>query len=152
VILRVHKLSEVDPDKIIRLGSQFFLEFKLPGIFSGDYFIAVWEEILRGGSGAMWVSIQNNDIVGGIGGVLSPDLFTGDTMAMEAFWFMRRDCRGSFDSVKLLTTFEEWGIQVGAKRIVMIHLCPDNYSHLQAESVYQRRGYIPLEKSFYKML
>lgn len=150
MITRITSLSEVDPGALIALGQQFFLEFKLPGIFSGDFFVGMWEQILRDAKGAMWVSIQGDAVVGGIGGVVTPDLFTGDVMVIEAFWFMHPMCRGTLDSVKLLTSFEEWGALIGAKRVVMVHL--DTSEETAAEGIYRRRGYMPLETSHYRAL
>src|SRR5438046_730546 len=104
------------------LANSFFNECGIPGIFSLQAFLHNWRMLLNNNMGAIWAYQSNGKTVGMLGGLLSPDMNTGEMTASEAFWYVLKDYRNSIESIKLLIYFEQWAKEIGAKRVVMAHL------------------------------
>jgi hypothetical protein len=76
---------------------------------------------------------------GGIGGFLMPAWTAPDWLiAVETFWFAGGDGRA------LLTAFESWAAQSGAREVRMTTLAAER----RAEAVMSRRGYAAAEISW----
>jgi GNAT superfamily N-acetyltransferase len=77
-----------------------------------------------------------------------PAYFNGAKVAQELFWWVDPACRGGVAGIKLLRALEDWSKSVGAAALTMVCLPIDS----PAESVYQRSGYRPSERSYMKRL
>lgn len=119
------------------LATEFFNESKLPSVLNFDFFIGAWKTLLSNGMGVMFVDFDGSELIGAIGGVITPNLFTGDVLASEMFWYVRKDYRGS-TGIRLLKEFFKWASDLGVDDVMMGHL------HFavseKAEAVYDRLG------------
>ena len=64
--------------------------------------------------------VDEDDIIGGIGLINSPSLEDGALVVQEAFWFVDEKHRGG--GIKLFRAAEKYAKQIGAERLMMIHL------------------------------
>lgn len=113
-----------------------------------DLFLAFWLSILSNGAGVLLVGEVEGVPVGAIGGMWYPDPYSGRTIAMEFFWYVRPEHRGY--GTKLLNAFEEWAAGVPADEVRMVHL-----QHSMPEKLavlYRRRGYAPIETHWGKRM
>jgi GNAT superfamily N-acetyltransferase len=83
--------------------------------------------------------------IGGLGGIIGPDIHNGTMLAIETHWFVEPEHRGK--GLSLLRHFEEWAEGKGYLP-VMIHLS-DSYPEA-LKKVYERRGYRLLENHYIK--
>ena len=139
--LSVDRLSE-----IARLGTQFQAEGILPGEFIAEAFTKTWANLIWQDIGAIFALEKNGEIVGGLGAVTFPDPNDGAVVANEMFWFVAKSDRGH--GMKLLTAFENWAKQRGAKRAMMVHL--ENLFPDALRRIYTARGYRPVETHYLK--
>lgn len=132
-------------------GEAFFAEAKLPGKFSPSEFVGRMTSLIESGAGIIIGAFaQSGEIQGAIAGVAYDDIYTGDRVAVEMFWFMLPEARGGVGAFRLLHAFEKWARSGGCKRCAMIHLLAINSEPLQA--IYQRMGYRPVETNYLKDL
>lgn len=144
----IQSLKEMKESEL--LGPSFFNECGLPGTFKHEAFLHNWTLFLEKNIGAMWALVKGDKILGVLGGILAPDMNNGDMMAVETFWYVLPEARGSLDSIRLLMTFEIWAQNVGAKRIMMAHLLSSMPEKLK--EYYEKRGYRALEINYVKEL
>jgi GNAT superfamily N-acetyltransferase len=134
---------------VVHVGYRFFDEAQLPGGFVADVFIRNWTAILRRGQGIFLGGFSDKgEFVGGLGGVLCPDLNNGQLIAVECFWYVAPESRGA--GIRLLKAYEKWCAEQGVKRIAMIHL-----THVHPGSMrrlYERMGYREVEVNYIKEL
>jgi hypothetical protein len=129
----------------------FFEKCGVTGGFKYDHFIANWESFLNKDLGAMWKAVDDNfRIIGLFGGLITPDLFSGEPVAMGVFWYVLPEHRNKISGARLLFTFEVWAKRMEAKAIIMAHLL--NTLPAQVESYYEARGYRPLEIHYVKRI
>ncbi len=132
------------------LGDSFYSECHLPGGFKKEVFIHNWNLLLKGNIGAMWRLVLDNSSVGFLGAILMPDVNNGDLVATEMFWYVSPSYRKSMWGIRLLTTFEKWAKEIGAKRVVMAHLTNPEGEVLG--KFYTRKGYTLTESHYVKEL
>ena len=87
-------------------------------------------------------------LIGMAAAIAYPAYFNGVKMAQELFWWVDPAVRGGVLGVKLLRHLETWARSVEAVALTMVCLPIDS----PAESVYQRSGYRPSERSYMKRL
>lgn len=131
------------------LGHEFFREAQeLPGVFSEEHFTKSLRQLRDLGFLVLFGVRVDGKLKGAIGGCIVPDFWTGDPVLYEHFWFLTRGSRGY--GMRLLTLFEDEGKARGCKRILMAHM-----NTLRADTLaylYKRRGYMPLEHYYVKVL
>lgn len=134
---------------MVPLGIAFFSEAKLPGTFNPERFAYHWTSVLDSGSGLVAGYFDDSGTLrGGAGVYLVPDVFTTDTVAYEAFFYIEPAFRGS--GTALLSTLEQEAASKGADRLWMIHLNDDKASIMKR--YYQRRGFELREFLYLKQL
>lgn len=81
-------------------------------------------------------------VLGGFFGIISTTFFSDAPACKDMVWFVRRDRRGSLAAVKLLTDFEQWGLDRGVRDFylgqttgVQIEATMKLYEHLGYEVV-----------------
>ena len=84
-------------------------------------------------------------IVGMIGLLLAPHLYSAQLVANELFWFVDPAARGTA-GVRLLAHAEQWARDQGAARLHMV--APNG----RVGQLYRRRGFVFLEAQFGKAL
>jgi GNAT superfamily N-acetyltransferase len=53
-----------------------------------DHYIAQWIRFMNSGIGVIWELRHDGDIVGGIGGIVAPDILNGKPTLIELFWYV----------------------------------------------------------------
>lgn len=92
-----------------------------------------------------------DDLSGLIGGYATPYWMNMDRVfAQEMFWFVSKEKRGGPLGIRLLMEFEKWADTVGADYVVMSSTTSLNPKGV--ESVLDRKGYRPVDISYWKRL
>lgn len=136
-----------DLPKCLPFGQAFMTEKQVPGRFSPETFLKAWTSFLASGQGIIYGLWNGEDLAGGLGGFVYPDLNTGETCAIEAFWYVGKDDRGTTWPVRLVHAFRKWGKKHGATRFRMIHLLMEGEdpSTVKLAGYYQKIGLRPIE-------
>lgn len=106
-----------DLDGIADLGAFFFKEAQLPGEFNAEHWKATWKTLLIENIGTILLDTKDDQVIGAVGGIVAPDINTGDLIATESFWYVLKDHRG--EGMKLFHSFVEEAQRRQCKRIVM---------------------------------
>jgi GNAT superfamily N-acetyltransferase len=146
--LTVHELYLCEP-----FGQAFIKEKGLPGPFDAAHFNKNWTMLLqppyRGQLLGLW---HDEALVGGIGGIIAPDMNTAVDVLNEFFWYVDPAHRMSSYSVRLMSQFKMWGIHHGAKRWRMVHLLSDGETEdptsVRLAEFYKKRGFRPIEVTY----
>ncbi len=130
----------------------FFEEKKLPGTFSMDVFTQNWTAFLTKYPATILTLWRDTELLGGLGAMLTPDLFDGRLTATEMFWYMKPSARHGLGAFKLVDEFEAWGNRKGAVEFRLAHmLMPgEDPAHVKLAPIYKRRKYRALEVSYIK--
>jgi hypothetical protein len=121
------QIRELHQDELW-LCSQFGQEFhdeKVLGAFSFDVFFKNWTAIYTQGIGIIFGLFDDQDqLIGGIGGVVTDDLTSGLSTMHELFWFVEKAKRHTTGRwpLRLVYRLREWGKLHGATRLRMVHL------------------------------
>ncbi len=142
----VRKASQDDVYEILVLAKKFFKESK----FTYEFDIKALEENLRTilESDKFFLNVidDEGEIVGFLAGVVTQTLFSPDQVASELAWYVTPSSRGQKSSLKLMSQFEEWSKEVGAKFTCMSDIDPVN----DLSDLYERKGYVLKEKTYVK--
>ena len=132
------------------MGVMFYTQSKLPGTFNPAFFKSIWTTFIEQDLGAMFMLLDDQQkLMGVIGGLKHPDPYNGDLVAQEMFWFVH-PAHKSKGAVELYNAFEGWAKEIGAKRLCMACVCN---SHMKAvRKFYERKGYRPVDVSYFKNL
>ena len=113
-----------------------------------EYATKFYVNLIGKDGGVIFVIKKDGKIVGGIGGLIGPDLHYPRMIAVETFWFVLPEYRG--EGMKLLDAFEQWAKENKCDCVAMIHLAD---SHPKAlEKIYKRKGYQLIENHYLKVL
>lgn len=130
-------------------AGEFYASAPSLGKFYLDQFCNVWTTLLGNGSGVMFLLLNDEEVVGSIGGITHKELYCDETVAAEMFWHVSKAYRG-IGGLRLFKMFEQWAVQKGCDRIRMAYLSesmPDKLANF-----YKRQDYFPLETYFCKVL
>lgn len=145
------QIVELVPEQVESI-LPFITEFAniVPNVeFNSGNYIKFWRNALTSGLGVIFVSVDSQWVIkGGIGGIKYPELLTGNLMAVELFWYTKKDERG--DGLRLYKKFEQWAKDQQCKKIAMIHLMCSMPAKLQ--HFYERSGFTLLEMHYEKVL
>lgn len=144
------KSTEVYNQDLLYLGKLFYEESKLPGCFNGEHFAKTWAFLIEKGIGAIWVATVGETIIGAIGGLVHPDICSGDIVAQEAFWFIHPEQRGGTHAFRLYYKLEEWANAKEAKRLCMSSTLNAYAEKLQ--QMYMKLGYNMVDICYVKAL
>lgn len=98
-------------------------------------------------TGKAWLALDDERIVGGLGGCLVRPYFSAGLMAQEMFWFMLPVERGGMAAGLLLRKFEAW-----AKAEKADGLSLSAFTASRAEECLRRIGFIAGETAWWKAL
>ena len=99
----------------------------------------------------MWLLMQNEAVIGGIGVLVSPDICDGELVMQEAFWYVAKEHRGGMGGFRLIREVENFAKMAGISRIIMgrIHASdPDG----RLGTWFERMGYAPIETNYCKTI
>jgi hypothetical protein len=133
-------------EELARFGHEFYNEGQLPGKFVPEVFCKTWRNIYASNFGTLLVLQSGNTIHGALGAIVFPDPNDGEFVATEMFWYVRQEHRGK--GMSLYHGFEQWAREVGARRMVMVHL-KDLMPEVLAK-IYVRMGYKATETHYVK--
>ena len=137
----------LNPEEVELLipGAEEFAKMSGLPNFNKNSFIPVIKNVIGTGSGCVIVEEENGLVIGAIGGMVILDIFTGELMSSEMFWFVSQ---GSGSGRKLMSEFERWSIKKGCSKIQMGLL--HNLYVGSLTKMYIRKGYLPIETMFIK--
>lgn len=134
----------------VPFGEAFFQEFSLRGIFSPSHFLNVWTRFIEQLGAVVLGLYREDELIGGLGALISPDVFTGETVATEMFWYIGQEHRSGTGALRLLRAFESWGSERGVSEVRLSHFMMKNNNVLQ--TLYEHRGYRLIEQGYQKRL
>jgi len=150
MIRRIINLGNVDAIALKSLGTEFYEESKMPGEFDFDHFMVGLRLAESVGILGLWVLEEDEKIVGAIGGMLAPNVFTGKMIAVESFWFVTEKCRRGITGVRLLYAFIDWAVESKATAIHMAYMCNIHPEHMA--KFYMTSGFFPHETMYVRYL
>jgi GNAT superfamily N-acetyltransferase len=128
------------------IAREFYACSKFLEGFDIDHFCSVWTQLFDSGLGVIFLALKDDEIVGALGGVAYPEIYTGEMVASEFFWFIRAEHRGG--GLKLYRAFEQWAKDMKCGRIRMVHLLDSMPEKLQ--TTYLRLGFAAAEVHYTK--
>lgn len=144
----VVKVDRHDAMKLLAGARMFSYEAKLPGRFNADNFISTIVSLFDSGNLFCFAISEGGEFNGAIGGIVHPDLTSGDKVAMEVFWFMKPEVRSGRDALRLFDSYEQEAKARGCRRVMMVTICGLNDDRIS--ELYKRRGYTEFERHFIK--
>ena len=111
-----------------------------------DAFNFHWQKLLRMGIGAVFAEIIEGEMRGAIGCVVEADLYTGETLAREAFFYVAPKHRSSRTALALLLNYDIWAKGKGATRQYITAHWSEGRQRL--DRLYRRRGYTCTEVTY----
>lgn len=128
-------------------GYQFHKEKQVPGEFNPEVFMKNWEQFILSGIGCIVGLWKDGVLIGGLGGVVMPDITTGQIVANEFFWFVQEGDRKGSWPIRLANAYFIWAKEKGAVRRRMVHiLMPnENPSTVRLAHVYRKWNMRPIE-------
>lgn len=146
MIIRPAEIADVP--RMVELGRLFFDETILKDYVSFDDFSMkmTLQELIISRYSTAFVMTEKGEILGGIGGFLTPMYFNYEAKAaQQVFWFVHPDHR-SPKSLLLLDVWKSWAKEQGAAAIWSG--AKRNKKHDAMERILNRKGYAPLETVF----
>lgn len=143
--LPIEKLAACVP-----FAQRFHAEMKLPGKLLETVWLKNWTTFLSSYNAEIHALYKGEELIGGLGGMIVPDLLDGRMCAHEMFWFMHPDHRTGTGAIRLLKHFERWGAIQGAVEVRMVHLVGNHDEQLKR--IYEKLGYSCLEMCYRKSL
>jgi len=123
----------------------FHREFDLPGTVIPAVFVANWTTFFTTCRSTIFSAWRGDDLIGGLGAIVSPDFHDGRLVATEMFWYVRPEARGGMAAVRLLKRFIEWG-DTYAEETRLVHMLGGHDESL--DRLYRKLGYRPLEVAY----
>lgn len=94
--------------------------------------------------------VQDNRIVGLIGGITTFTIMSLEKVGAELLWFVHPDYRRSRNALKLLTAFEYWCWSQDCKAITLGNMPNDSFE--ATKKFYTRKGYKLIEMAYMKRI
>ena len=147
----IRNATEADVDTIVKMA-RHFIAFA-PHATIAEYDDADIATAIRAcmEHGVLLVAEQDDAVVGMLFGVVSGLWFAPRTLwASELAWWVEPAARGGTAGIRLITAFQDWAREQGAKVVAMssLHLDHDN----RVSSVLQRMGFEQSEHTYIKRI
>jgi hypothetical protein len=91
---------------------------------------------------------ETGSVHGGLACIKGPVPHSGQMVAVELFWYVAPEYRGSLGALELLVAFENWAKENQCSSCALIHMMDSQPERL--EKLYLRMGYKLLEKHYIK--
>ena len=128
----------------------FFAESQIKGAPDWQYFSQRIAEMIGLDIGVMFAYLKDNEVVGIICALIYPDLFTGDKVCMETFWYVYPEYRQSPIGIKLLCALENYAAEKDCKRFYVGNLKAVNDEKMHR--LYERLHFKEVETHYLKVL
>jgi GNAT superfamily N-acetyltransferase len=142
-MIRPLEVSELD--LITQIANEWYATSTILRNFNLDVFKKTWIQLLNTGVGVIFGLFEGDNFNGMIGGFAHPDINSGEQIATECFWYVKKNVRGK--GLYLLNAFEKWAKEKKCRTIRMSQLLENDE---QIEKIYERRKYYPIEVVFSK--
>lgn len=138
-----------DVPALVEIGREFYDLTKIGDIeFCEDSVGTMIQTLITGELSTVFV---NEELTATIGGMLYPFwVNTAYLAGNELFWWVSEQGRGGSAGRELWTTLEKWAKTEGCTLFQM--MCLEGFEPSRISKMYQRRGYVPLEHVFTKVL
>lgn len=150
VVRTIRQLLPVELPSLLEMAHKFYEDSGLPGVFNDEVFIRAWTGFITGGTGAIFVVLEKNKVLGGLGGLTYKDICTGSGRSLEAFWYVDEKSRHTGVGSQLLYEFEQWSRSHGCTVMVMGAIMMPGFTDL--EKFYVGEGFKVSEVNFSKEL
>lgn len=144
----IAEATAADIPLLAELARQFYSASRVLRGFDMQRFETLWRTLLESGAGVIFILKSDGQITGTIGGMMHPELYSGELLAVELFWFVDEAQRGQ--GIRLYRRFEQWAREKGCAEIRMAHLVDSMPEKVAA--FYERVGYAKIETLFAKRL
>lgn len=147
----IRNATEADVDTIVKMARHFIAFAPHAGIaeYSDEDLANAARACME--HGVLLVAEQDDAVVGMLFGVVSGLWFAPRTLwASELAWWVEPAARGGTAGIRLITAFQDWAREQGAKVVAMssLHLDHDN----RVSSVLQRMGFEQSEHTYIKRI
>lgn len=148
----IEELTTLDGslEQLNRIGQQFVTEANLGLDFNIWIFQKKFAPALEMGVGKIWVMRKDENIVGTLGAIATDYFFSPQVAAIEAFWFVEQEHRGSLEAVRLLEYFERWADLIKSAAVHLAYM--EGIHPEKMQNFLERRGYEKLETVYRKKL
>jgi GNAT superfamily N-acetyltransferase len=145
----VRELPIAELSQLEDCAREFYAASRFLKRFDMELFQTVWTGLVSSGTGVVFVLTNAaGEIQGTLGGVAVPDIYSGDPIATEFFWFVRPGARGR--GLDLLRAFEQWARAKGCVQLRMARLLDVMPERL--DRIYRRLGFEAVEVNYHKEL
>lgn len=147
----IRHATEADVDSIVKMARQFiaFAPHASIAEFDDGDLVAATRACMD--NGLVLVAEQEGAVVGMLFGVLTGVWFAPKTAwAVELAWWVDPAARGGTAGIRLVTAFQDWAREQGAKLVAMSSLHLDHDTRVS--SVLERMGFSPSEHTYIKRL
>lgn len=136
----------------VPFAQAFHTELQLPGTLIPEVFVRNWTMFLTQYPAVVLSLWHDDQLRGGLGAMIVPDLLDGRLTATEMFWFVTPEARHGLDAWKLVEAFEAWGDAhfVDEYRVAHMLLPGEDPGTVRLAPLYKRKHYRPLEVSWIK--
>ena len=147
-------IKQLTPEEVLsltrRASESFFVDSQVPGIFDFEGYCKRMEDMIALDMGVVFAYLKDNEAIGIIGGIFYPDLFTGDMVGMEVFWYVLPEHRQSPIGIKLLAALEKYACDKNCKRLYVGNLKALNDDKMHR--LYERLHFKEIETHYSKQL
>lgn len=149
---KVRRARFLDVPAMVELGRAFcsVSDMEALAVFCPASFAHSLNKMISNEDAILLVGEVGGEVVAMAGAMVFPAYWNGEVkVAQETFWWVQPNSRGSVGP-RLLAALEDEAKNRGARTFLMVSL-----EALRPEAVgkmYERRGYAPLEHSFWKAL
>lgn len=116
----VRAATVADLPRFEQCAREFYAASKHLRNFDIGRFCEAWGQWMTSGIGVIFMAESADEPVGAIGGIVYPEIYSGELIGTEFFWFVRPGHRGA--GMRLYREFEAWARAKGCTQIRMVHL------------------------------
>ena len=131
-----------------KFGQAMCDEIGLPETFRQDVLQQLLGANLRMGNCVFFVSENEQEITGGICGLITPSWVSGNLEAHEVFWYVSPPYRTTRSGLLLFRAWQTWAKEHKAKRIFNSHFM----NNMNLGEFFERQGYKKFQHSYWKEL
>lgn len=148
---RIRRATREDISALTEIAREFHgitLYGQFGVAFSADKMAATLEAHIASADACVLVADLDGVIAGVAGALITQPYMSDDSMAVELYWWVNPTARGRSLAMALMNATEDWARARGCRALVMSSVATQQGS--PADSIYERRGYQIIEKSWVK--
>lgn len=146
--INIRNMNEDDILDVMLLAREFSKEAPASHKWDKNKTLSFLQSTINLPNIEVFVCEKDNEIVGGLVGVISEMYMSYTKQATELAWFVSKEARGSSVAIRLVKHFEEWAKENGADYVTMSDITGIN----TLSEMYTRMGYTVSETAYMKEL